>query len=179
MSIKSLAPINWAHFLLLLRYMNAHSRSYRPSVHSAGNAPFGILLLLLVLLLVMGIRPAAAQNSSPRSGEAVADRLRERVLTADAASLAAETTYSVEIALFGEGRFYSRGQATLLLRDMFKDYPPTGFRIDRFTRTSSAGFVEAEMTTSASAERLKWIVRYQVSGGIWKIREMVIERAHE
>ncbi len=138
-----------------------------------------LLMLMLMLMLSFALQPAVAQNSSLRSGEAVADRLRARVLAADAASLAAETTYSVEIALFGEGRFYSRGQATLLLKNVFKDYPPSGFRVDRFTRTPSAGFVEAEMGTSASVGRLKWTVRYQVSGGIWKIREMVIERADE
>jgi len=75
----------------------------------------------------------------------------------------------------GEGRYYSRGQATLLLRDFLEEYPPQSFSVDRFTRTPTAGFVEASYSVQDSDVRLEWMIRYRIQGGQWRIRELVIE----
>lgn len=95
-------------------------------------------------------------------------------MTADASGLMMQAAETVEINLYGERRFYSRGQATLLLNELFKDSRPVSCRILRSRRTPSAAFVEAQVELEGEGETL-WLVRYALQRGEWRIREMTVE----
>jgi len=124
--------------------------------------------------LLLFVHSADAQSS-----ERVLGQLKASIMAADAVGLAQQTMNSVEIAQFGEGRYYSRGQATLLLKGFFKDYPPEDFEVVASTRTPGAWFVEGAYTTKGSASKLKIYIRLRIAEGTWKVREFLIEDSDE
>lgn len=82
---------------------------------------------------------------------------------------------SVEIAMFGAARFYSKGQASLLMKQFFEDYPPAGFAINDFTKTTNGWFMEADITVKESKRRIRAYIRLRKDRSGWKIREILIE----
>ncbi|MEQ9103971.1 MAG: DUF4783 domain-containing protein [Rhodothermales bacterium] len=120
-------------------------------------------------VLCCALLPARAQDSNQ-----VLQEFRAAVLQADAAALARQAAPTVEIALFGESKRYSRSQATLLLRTFFSDWPPDTFRLVDFTKTTSGWFLEGHYATVAGDE-LRFYVRMRLTDGRWLIRELLIE----
>lgn len=118
-------------------------------------------------------------SANAQSGERILGQLKASIMAADAVGLAQQTMNSVEIAQFGEGRYYSRGQATLLLKGFFKDYPPEDFEVVASTRTPGAWFVEGAYTTKGTKTKLKIYIRLRVAEGTWKVREFLIEDSDE
>lgn len=132
---------------------------------------FAPIVLVVTLLLGPG------KSVQAQSREQVLAEIRASMMSADAVGLARQTVNSVEIALFGEGRFYSRGQATLLLKEFFSEFPPDDFRIVNFTQTPTAWFLEGAYQTKASKKPIPIFMRLRGSKGVWKIRELLIEEA--
>lgn len=120
-----------------------------------------------------------SQDIRSRSQEDAIGRLRASVMAADAATLASQAAPTVEIILFGEGASYSRGQATLILKQFFEENPPQDFRIERRTRTSTAAFTEGSMRVRGSERIVTWMVRYAVQNGSWRIRELHVEESDD
>jgi hypothetical protein len=129
------------------------------------NIRFCISFCLLCVVLL----PARAQDSNQ-----VIQELRAAVLQADAEALARQAAPTVEIALFGESKRYSRSQATLLLRSFFSDWPPDTFRLIDFTKTTSGWFLEGHYAAEGG-EELRFYVRMRLTDGRWLIRELLIE----
>jgi len=121
----------------------------------------------------------ATATVSAQSTDQYLSQLKASIMSADAVGIAGQTMNSVEIVQFGEGRFYSRGQATLLLKGFFKDYPPDNFKIMASTKSSGGWFVEGVYSPKQSTAKLKIYIRMRVAEGGWKIREFMIERVDE
>lgn len=93
---------------------------------------------------------------------------------ADAATLAQQSAPTVEIALFGESKRYSRSHATLLMRSFFAEWPPESFELVDFTKTSTGWFMEGRYATTRGDD-LRFYVRLRLTDGTWLIRELLIE----
>ena len=135
---------------------------------------FRLGLICFLIAFWMGVDTSSAQSSYQ-----VLSQLKASIMGADAVGLAEQTMNSVEIAQFGEGRYYSRGQATLLLKGFFKEYPPLDFKVLGSTRTPGAWFIEGVYTTKATREKLRIYIRLRVSEGTWKVLEFLIEESDE
>ena len=103
-------------------------------------------------MISFGVRSVEAQT-----GDIVLSQIKSAILSADAAGLADQTLYSVEIGLFGVGRYYSKGQATLLLKSFFSDFPPEDFSVTGSTRTPGAWFVEGNTFLNQLKSPLEYI----------------------
>lgn len=101
--------------------------------------------------------------------------IRSAFMSANAAALTDHAAPTVEIALFGASKRYSRSQATLLLRSFFNDWPPLDFRLADFTKTSSGWFMEGHYDTEADKSGLRVYIRLRNTGQQWLIRELLIE----
>lgn len=137
--------------------------------------------MITLVMLSMAWLPAkdvAGQRTATRSVDELAGTLRQALMEADAAALMAQAAETVEINLFGERRYYSRGQASLLLNDLLKETPPLSARIVRSRRTPSAAFVEARLESKVDEGTL-WLVRYALQRGEWRIRELTVEEADD
>ncbi len=61
----------------------------------------------------------------------VLSKIRDAIALGNANALASQSSAYVEVSLFGAGRLYSRSQATYILKDFFKEYPPGAFSFKR------------------------------------------------
>ena len=123
-------------------------------------------------MISFGVRSVEAQT-----GDIVLSQVKSAILSADAAGLADQTLYSVEIGLFGVGRYYSKGQATLLLKSFFSDFPPEDFSVTGSTRTPGAWFVEGKYLSKSAEKPIRIYIRLRVSDGTWKVREFLVEES--
>ena len=103
--------------------------------------------------------------------------LRAAVMQADGAALSRMSAATVDIALFGESKRYSRSQAALLLRSFFEDYPPLEFEISDFTKTATGWFMEGSYSTRGDARPLRVYIRLRRHDTGWLVRELLIEEA--
>ena len=131
-------------------------------------------IFTIVLFGWLGVLSVQGQSS-----DQVLSQLKASIMAADAVGLAQQTMNSVEIAQFGEGRYYSRGQATLLLKGFFKDYPPKNFSVVGSTKTPGAWFIEGVYSSKNKDEVLRIYIRLRVSEGTWKVREFLIEESDD
>ena len=136
-------------------------------------------MLRLFLLLLFVVQLTSPSEGGAQSSEQVLNQLKSSIMSADAVGLAEQTMNSVEIAQFGEGRYYSRGQATLLLRSFFKEYPPKDFKIVGSTRTPGAWFIEGIYHSKKALKPLRIYIRLRIAEGTWKVREFLIEESDE
>ena len=128
--------------------------------------------IALICLLCLTIWPTTV---SAQSSDMVLNQIKSSILAADARGLSEQTVYSVEIGLFGAGRYYSQAQATLLLKEFFKEYPPKDFRVTGSTKTPGAWFIEGQYDSTASDSPLRMYIRLRVTEGTWKVREFLVE----
>ena len=75
-------------------------------------------LFLLALSVVLGAGPPV-----PAQDDAL-ERVAAGLLHADAEAVLVDSGARVEIVLFGQGGMFRRAQATHVLRDFFRRYPP-------------------------------------------------------
>lgn len=129
-------------------------------------------VIAFCLLILFG-----GKSSEAQTGDIVLSQIKSAILSADASGLAEQTVYSVEIGLFGVGRYYSKGQATLLLKSFFKDFPPQDFKVTGSTRTPGAWFVEGEYHSKSAENPIRIYIRLRVSEGTWKVREFLVEES--
>ena len=134
---------------------------------------FTRIILGISLLFVIGTEVRA------QSGDIVLSQIKSSIMSADAVGLTEQTVNTVEIGLFGIGRYYSKGQATVLLKSFFRDYPPEDFVITGSTQTPGAWFVEGEYEVQETKEPLRFHIRLRISEGSWKIRELLVEEVDE
>lgn len=130
------------------------------------------ILIVFCLMISFGVRSVEAQT-----GDIVLSQIKSAILSADAAGLADQTLYSVEIGLFGVGRYYSKGQATLLLKSFFSDFPLEDFSVTGSTRTPGAWFVEGKYLSKSAEKPIRIYIRLRVSDGTWKVREFLVEES--
>jgi len=136
--------------------------------------------LVLVMMCCLGLSlEADAQRLAARSVEDLIGELRTSVLRADVSELMPRAAETIEIDLFGERRYYSRGQATLLLNDLLEDVEPSSVRILRSHRTPSAAFVEVLVSSPSVTTDHVWLARYALLRGEWRMRELTVEVADE
>lgn len=132
-------------------------------------------MMLLLLLLCMAAQ-AHAQRSGSRSADELAEQMREAIMAVDGAELMRDADEVVEVDVFGELRYYSRGQASLLLETLLRREIPVTAHIMRKRRTPSAAYVEIRV--NAGRENASdWVVRYAVRRGAWRIREVSLVRS--
>lgn len=181
---KGLGP-----FLATLGRMN-RSQLLRLSTRStSGSSSFGIAVthgpsalvwaLLLLVCSLGGVRQAEAQRMAARSVEELAGELRTSVLRSDVSDLMPRAAETIEIELFGKRRYYSRGQAMLILNGLLEDARPTAVQITRSHRTPSAAFIEATVSSSESGSKSVWLARYGLLRGEWRMRELRVGEADE
>ena len=101
--------------------------------------------------------------------------IRKAVAEGDARQLMAVSTESIELALFAASQQYTRSQATLVLKQFFKQNTPTSFELVDSTRSNRSLFVEGRMRTSNYEVPLRTYFRLKKSADGWKLREFLIE----
>lgn len=82
-------------------------------------APRRALIAAAVLFL------GAVPPSAPQSVDDAVARVEEGLRAGDAEAVLTDASGRVEVILFGQGGMFRRAQATHVLRDFFRRYPPS------------------------------------------------------
>ncbi len=122
---------------------------------------------LVVALLAAG--PAAAQQATPLA------RLGQAFEAGDAHALLADAADRVEIALLGSSKLYSRAQATYVMQEFFREYPPEQFTLQNESRTEGSWIAAAHYRYKRAEHPLQVYVRLRVKGEQWELREVRVE----
>lgn len=158
------------------RHMPTITRSVLRCRQAASERTLRFALTVLFALL-MG-SDALAQRTISRSADVLAAGLREAILARDGIGMMQSGADVVEMEVLGERRYYSRGQASMLLEKRLRARIPTSAQIIRNHRTSSAAFVQIRVK-AVNDGTTDWSVRYAFQRGAWRIREITIEKADE
>jgi hypothetical protein len=94
------------------------------------------------------------------------------------------TTWRLEIVLLGQGARYSRGQASLILRDFFRRYPPDRVELSERSTTADGRAAMGRYWSGNSSAPFTLYVGFRVmaaeeeaEGDEWTLEAIRIERA--
>jgi hypothetical protein len=107
---------------------------------------------------------------------AVVDRVEAALSKGDANGFLAHAADRVEIAVLGTSTLYSRAQATYVLEQFFREYPPMRFSADRPAATGGNFFVAGRYWYGSDDRYLNVYMRFRSREGAYEVRELRIER---
>ncbi len=103
-------------------------------------------------------------------------RLHQAFVDGDAHALLDGAADRVELALPGRSKLYSRAQATYVLQDFFRQFPPDRFEIDREAKLEDSWIASGTYWHRQDEVPFKVYVRMRRKGDRWELREMHIEQ---
>ena len=131
---------------------------------------------LVVVLGLLAGRPGIA-TAQPTT---TLDRFTHAFETGNAHALLAEAGPRVEVALFDDGKLYSRAQATYVLEAFFNAYPPDHFEVQHESTAEGSWFVSGRYHYQRGARPLQVYLRCRHQEDRWVLRELhIAERVRE
>lgn len=115
---------------------------------------------------------AGAQERIPEM-----DVIQTGLSDGDAILLMSVASDRLELALLGASQQYSKSQATLVLKKFFEENRPRSFVVVDSIRAEGGIFLEGRIRLKESNRVLRAYLRVNRTGGAWKLRELLIERA--
>ncbi|HRY97524.1 MAG TPA: DUF4783 domain-containing protein [Bacteroidales bacterium] len=129
------------------------------------------ILTFLLLLSVLGFysRPAFAQD-----GKAASDKVALALGRADATALGPLLAERLDLELPGKEGIYSRTQASIILRDFFREHPVSGFSL-RHSGNSGEGATYAIGSYATPARSFRVYYLMKRSGGAFLVHQLRFE----
>ncbi|MEM1056545.1 MAG: DUF4783 domain-containing protein [Bacteroidota bacterium] len=130
------------------------------------------LALFTVAIVTVSFVPSPTLAQADEALERVADALEG----ADADGVFADAASRVEVVVFGEGGMYRRGQATHVLRDFFRRYPPQRVAFGERSTTDDGRTAIGRYWTRDGGTPLSVRVVHRVNGRDWSLVAIRIDR---
>lgn len=127
------------------------------------------LLILPILLLLSGPGVSTAQDV-----DAEVNAVVRRLERGDAKALMVSSADRLELALFGATRRYSRAQATYVIEDFFRQYPPRRVIRVEGAGTDQAWFGSLSYEYARGSRPLDLFVRMRREGSEWVLNELIV-----
>ena len=128
-----------------------------------------LAVLMLGLLGAFVAGPVWAQ-------QAALEQVQEALAAGDADALLGEAADRVEIALLGRSKLYSRAQATYVMQDFFRRYPPETFTLQNNAQDNGSWFATGRYQYKHAEHPLQVYLRLHLKGQLWQLREVRIEQ---
>ena len=128
-----------------------------------------LVAVLAVLLGGLAGGPAQAQ-------EAALDRVQVAFADGDADAVLADAADRVEIALLGQSKLYSRAQATYVMEDFFRRYPPDVFTLDNSAGDEANWFATGRYRYKHADKPLHVYLRLRQKAERWELLEVRVEQ---
>lgn len=126
----------------------------------------------VLALLLAAAAPARAQSGSDEA----LDRVGRALQSGDAGDVLADAGARVELVLFGDGGMYRKGQATHVLRDFFRRYPPERVVFGERSTSDDGRTVVGRYWTRDGGTPLGVRVVHRSEGGLWRLVAVRIDR---
>ncbi|MDX1548086.1 MAG: DUF4783 domain-containing protein [Rhodothermales bacterium] len=124
----------------------------------------------VLLVLLPGVRPAGAQPVPP-----ALERLEAAVGAGDHEAVIVAAADRVELDVLGSRKLYSRAQASYVLHDFFRRYPPEAFAFDHATQAEGHWFATGLYRYRQGEQPLRVSVRLRSHEDGWTLRELRVE----
>jgi hypothetical protein len=134
-----------------------------------------LLDVLLPVLLLGGFVAGTASAQESTALTAVQDAFA----AGDAAALLAHAAERIEIALLGQGKLYSRAQATYVMEDFFRRFPPVRFTLHHESHDDENWFATGRYQYAHGDHPLYLYVRLRLKGQRWEVREVRVEQRRD
>lgn len=139
----------------------------------------------MVALVLLPVYPLAQEvdDAPPEPSDERVATVTEAFEQGDCDTLLDLTAPRVEIVLLGQGARYSRGQASLILRDFFRRYPPDRVELSERSATGDGRAAMGRYWSGNSSAPFALYVGFRVSpaeeGGEdeWTLEAIRIERS--
>lgn len=129
------------------------------------------------LLAVLGFGMLGGLAAGPvQAQEAALSRLQEAFAAGDADAVLADAADRVEIALLGQSKLYSRAQATYVMEDFFRRYPPETFTLHNDARDEGNWFATGRYQYKHAEQPLHVYLRLRLRGEQWEVLEVRVEQ---
>ena len=136
-------------------------------------APFLRSTFVLAIAMVSAsFMPSPSLAQADEALERVAKALEE----ADPDGVFADAAPRVEVVVFGEGGMYRRGQATHVLRDFFRRYPPDRVAFEERSSSDDGRTAIGRYWTRDGGSPLRVRVVHRVDGPDWELVGIRIDR---
>lgn len=114
--------------------------------------------------------PVAAQEKPDMS------TVHDAFIKGDAHLLLDKAGERIEIALMGEGKLYSRAQATYVMQDFFQSYLPEQFTLEPGYGAEGSWIASGEYRYREAESSLQVYIRLRLKDKTWEVREIHIEQ---
>lgn len=104
------------------------------------------------------------------------DAVEQAMVQGDARTLLSDAADRIEITILGRSTLYSRAQATYVMQDFFREYPPTGFSLDDTSATGGSRFATGRYRYQQAEQPLHVYLQLRKKGTQWQLREIRIEQ---
>ena len=132
----------------------------------------GIQALIVALTTLLAADTAVAQS---RSAE-VAERVEQAFSRGDVSALLGHASDRIELGVLGMSTRYSKAQATYVLENFFREYPPVRFRAETPASNGESFFVAGRYWYGPDEQFLDVYFRFRWRGETCEVRELRIER---
>ncbi len=129
----------------------------------------------LIATLVIGL-PGGFMAGPALAQQAALDQVQEAFSAGDADALLGEAADRVEIALLGRSKLYSRAQATYVMEDFFRRYPPETFTLHNNAQDDGNWFATGRYQYQHAEQPLQVYLRLHLKDKQWQLREVRIEQ---
>lgn len=106
-------------------------------------------------------------------------RIERAMASGDIRSLFYSFSEQVEVMIHGEGSMYSRAQATYVMRDFFRAYPPEQFELDDVARARDSHIAMGEYWYRGEEQAMRVYLRMRLRDGRWELKELRIEQVQK
>lgn len=110
--------------------------------------------------------------------ETAVDRVASAFKNGDADPLFGVTAERIDLNLLGSRSYYSRSQASYVLRDFFRHHRPTDFVIERSVEADASLFVMGVFHHDRADRPAQVMVRFEQGAESWVLHELRIEADH-
>jgi hypothetical protein len=135
---------------------------------------FSITSILCVALLASAV--SILPSARAQSGEAVLEQIQAGFNRGDARLVLDQSADRLELAITGTGTLFSRSQATYVLQDFFRQFPPDRFSLLEPANTNGSWFAGGTYWSGQSERPFSVYVRIRMRDDRWELREIRIEQ---
>lgn len=128
-----------------------------------------IIWIGLIILAVLPAR-AAMQDDIDR----IMIYIEKAIESGNGESLASRSSSFVEVTLLGKSTLYSRAQAGYILKEFFREHPPSDFQIQRRMNVENDWYMYGNYRNRSEKETYRLEIRIRRNGDRYEIKNIRI-----
>ena len=128
--------------------------------------------IIIIGLLLCAVLPVQARMQDDI--DRIMSYIQEAIESGNGESLASKSSSFVEVTLLGNSTLYSRAQAGYILKEFFREHPPSNFKIQRRMNVGNDWYMYGNYRNSSENASYRLEVRIRRNGDRYEIKNIRI-----